>query len=187
MIDLRFESLPDTIEVDGRDYRLDTDFRTWLEASRSIEEDGVFPFSVFADEVPEGDSWVEPATEFLLSRNETPRGKGGTERVLDYLSDGDYIVAAFQQVYGIDLTSIEGLHWHRFLALLRGLPQECKLSEIIGYRSWHKTSANYDSRMQRMRSMWELPTKKSDEKAAIAYQQAAFGKVVEEFAKGNGD
>ena len=45
------------------------------------------------------------------------------EPVLDYRCDSDYIVGAFQQAYGIDLTA-DKVHWWRFKALLHALPPE---------------------------------------------------------------
>ena len=55
---------------------------------------------------------------------------------LDYILDGPLIAAAFQQVYGLDLTDpATRLHWWRFAALLQGLPESCQLAQIIGYRT----------------------------------------------------
>ena len=46
--------------------------------------------------------------------------------MLDYRCDADYIVGAFQQAYGIDLTA-DKVHWWRFKALLHALPPETPL------------------------------------------------------------
>lgn len=53
----------------------------------------------------------------------------------DYQCDAPYIVAAFQRVYGIDLTR-ERVHWFRFRALLRGvIGEDCMFSRIIDWRT----------------------------------------------------
>ena len=52
------------------------------------------------------------------------------EPVLDYRCDADYIVGAFQQAYGIDLTA-DKVHWWRFKALLHALPPETSLGKIV--------------------------------------------------------
>ena len=52
------------------------------------------------------------------------------EPVLDYRCDADYIVGAFQQAYGIDLTA-DKVHWWRFKALLHALPPETPLGKIV--------------------------------------------------------
>ena len=55
------------------------------------------------------------------------------EPVLDYRCDSDYIVGAFQQAYGIDLTA-DKVHWGRFKALLHALPPETPLGKIVEIR-----------------------------------------------------
>ena len=51
----------------------------------------------------------------------------------DYRCDAPYIVAAFQQAYGIDLTA-DKVHWWRFKALLHALPPETPLGKIVEIR-----------------------------------------------------
>ena len=53
--------------------------------------------------------------------------------MLDYRCDADYIVGAFQQAYGIDLTT-DKVHWWRFKALLHALPPETPLGKIVEIR-----------------------------------------------------
>ena len=50
-----------------------------------------------------------------------------------YRCDADYIVGAFQQAYGIDLTA-DKVHWWRFKALLHALPPETPLGKIVEIR-----------------------------------------------------
>ena len=56
------------------------------------------------------------------------------EPVLDYRCDADYIVGAFQQAYGIDLTTAK-LHWFRFRALFAALPEDTFMAKIINWRT----------------------------------------------------
>lgn len=60
----------------------------------------------------------------------------GTDKgpAFDYRCDAPYIVAAFQQAYGIDLTR-EKLHWFRFRALFAALPEETLMAKIMGWRT----------------------------------------------------
>lgn len=55
------------------------------------------------------------------------------ELAFDYQTDASAIVAAFQQAYGIDLTT-EKLHWWRFRALFAALPKETQIAQIMSYR-----------------------------------------------------
>ena len=63
-------------------------------------------------------------------RTGTGSGDPQDEPVLDYRCDADYIVGAFQQAYGIDLTA-DKVHWWRFKALLHALPPETPLGKIV--------------------------------------------------------
>lgn len=62
---------------------------------------------------------------------------GGTASnvpAFDYRCDAGYIVAAFQQAYGIDLTR-EKMHWFRFRALFAALPEDTLMAKIMSWRT----------------------------------------------------
>ena len=64
----------------------------------------------------------------------------------DYQCDAPYIVAAFQRLYGIDLTR-ERIHWFRFRALLRGaIGEDCMFSRIIDWRTADLTEMDPEKR-----------------------------------------
>lgn len=160
MIDLRKRWLPEALESGGRLYRIDTDFRTWIRWGRVFEEEGIAEFSIFAKKRPplHCRDWLDGAFEFYESRNATPNfpPKSGA-RTLDLVLDGEYIVAAFMQAYGINLTEVDYMHWHVFKALLNGLPDDTKMSQIMGYRSWERSTAKYEQQMARLKRAWALP------------------------------
>lgn len=183
MIDLRFAQLPSAIEVDGELFALKTDFRVWIEFLRGCEEDELASYCIFEDRVPPGDSWVGAAMEFANSENATPRGGsgGGQEHAFDFLLDGDYIVGSFQQAYGIDLTDPElRMHWHRFLALFRSLPEDTKMAEIMGYRCYSKAQAKRkpEAKMEEAKRRWTLPQRKTAaNRAVVEWAEKAFGNI----------
>lgn len=175
MIDLR-HSLPNSLDVDGVRVPIRTDFRVWMEFLRSLQEDGVASYCVF-DDPPEGAAWVRPAIEFAKSPVATPKGKGDSARVVDWILDGDYLVGSFWQAYGVDLTKTE-LHWHVFLALFRSLPEGAKMSEIMGYRAYRKDSKKPEKRYEELRRAWTLPPVRTAESRAMEeWARAAFGNV----------
>lgn len=164
MIDLRFKELPSYIECDGNFYEVNTDFRAWIEFEYRLRVMRQVWDGIFANEVPNSIDWYDSAFEFLQSKNATPRTSGsGGARALDYILDGDYIVAAFQQAYSIDLTTIDYLHWHRFNALLNGLPDSTKLAKIMGYRVWKPTKKDSDAQMKELKNIWALPEPEDDD------------------------
>ena len=78
--------------------------------------------------------------EFYRMGEQAATGVSGTDAspdtgpVFDYRCDAPYIVAAFQQAYGIDLTT-EKMHWFRFRALFAALPEDTLMAKIMGWRS----------------------------------------------------
>lgn len=173
MIDLRNNGLPDCLEVGGELFDIDTGFRTWLAVGDMLGKRKV-PWLDIAElvfkepVVPVGTEWTRAVLDFYESRNATPRDSGGASvRVADYVLDGDYIVAAYQQAYGIDLTdpALE-MHWHRFLALFRGLPDDTTMSRIMGYRSWKPSKKKHEDVMRELKSKWALPERGEDAEAA---------------------
>lgn len=83
---------------------------------------------------------------------------GPSGPAFDYAEDSSYILAAFQQAYGIDLTA-STMHWWRFRALLGGLPDTCLFSRIIGWRTADLTEMpDYQRRYyEQQRQRFALP------------------------------
>lgn len=161
MIDLTRDTLPSAILVGDEVFPVNTSFRVWITFGQVLEKEGVFWGGVFADEVPDGD-WFDAAMEFYLSENATPKKRSGqTAKAIDMVLDGDYITASFQQAYGIDLTQGD-MHWHRFKALLNGLPESTVLSRIMGYRTYERKKVDREAEMMRLREEWALPDEVSE-------------------------
>lgn len=172
MIDLREKELPHSLLCGGKWYEIETDFRVWLMVEHAAREGGSVPLSsVFRGDIPE-DDYMDAITEFMRSENATPRGSGSGERLFDFILDGDYIVASFMQAYGIDLTSVEHMHWHVFKALFMGLPSDTKMAEIMGYRGWRNSSEKHETRMRKLKEAWRLPEPGEDEQRAAVLEWA---------------
>ncbi len=93
-------------------------------------------FMLFGDQrltVAEAREATEKARDILFAE---PERESGGPRVLDFRQDAELILAAFRQAYGIDLFREHGrLHWLEFLALLSGIPQNTRLSEVMEIRA----------------------------------------------------
>lgn len=93
-------------------------------------------FLLFGDQrltAEEAREATEKARAILFSE---PERESGGPRVLDFRQDAELILAAFRQAYGIDLFHEHGrLHWLEFLALLSGIPQNTRLSEVMEIRA----------------------------------------------------
>jgi hypothetical protein len=164
MIDLTKKSLPNTVRVNGRDFSIYTDYRVWMRFENDVKHmNGLIDIAyLFKNDMPiECD--VRELFTFSRPESELPRQTGKSSvNVLDYEIDSDYIYAAFLEQYGIDLVDVEQLHWHKFLALLRGL-NGTKLNEIMGYRCYEKDDKPYEEKMNECRFAWEIEPPMTDE------------------------
>lgn len=61
-------------------------------------------------------------------------GETSLKRAYDFEVDAPMIYAAFVQTYAIDLNNAN-LHWWKFCALFQALPEDCRISKIMGYRT----------------------------------------------------
>ena len=158
MIDLRISELPSRLWWGGNSAVIDTSFRTWIEFERRLKE-GTIWTGIFPDAIPADDGWIAEAIAFWRCENLTPRmTRPVNPYLIDLIEDGDHIVASFQMAYGIDLTTGD-MHWHRFKALLGGLPDDAKLSKIMSYRDYNENDAKrkHEDLMREQRLAWSLP------------------------------
>lgn len=179
MIDLTKKALPDTVTVDGKAFSIKTDFRIWLQFERDYKESvrTKEPFNVdyiFTDEVPNG-YVTEPLIAFARPISELPRPiSGGSDAIaLDYDIDAELIYSAFMEQYRIDLLTVD-LHWHQFLALLKGISDNTMLAKVMGYRLYRKTDKKKDIR-EELRRAWEIiPPLSVDEQRELDEFNAFF-------------
>lgn len=178
MIDLRNKELPSRLEWDGGSCAIETDFRIWLTYGEMLKDGKVY-LGIFPNrKAPAGEEWQIAAFRFFQCPNEVPRAtRASRTRLLDFIIDGQFIVASFQQAYGIDLTSCD-MHWHRFCALLDGLPDDTKLSKIMGYRGYEPSDEKrkHSELMREQKARWALPKKVEDDD-----ETGGFGAFLGEF------
>lgn len=92
--------------------------------------------------------------------------EGGTksrEPVFSYSQDHAYVVAGFRQAYGMSLEDIHKTHWWEFQALLSGLPEDTRLSQIMRIRSMEidpKASPAEKLRIQKAKSLLRIKRKR---------------------------
>lgn len=170
MIDLTKKILPSAVEVEGRFYKIKTDFQYWLNFALKRKKGEIKFLSdcdfLYLNEIPENrEKGIEKLIEFCDSRNELPRAISGSGKILiDFELDSDLIYSAFLEVYGIDLIDSDlHLHWFKFNALFDSL-HGTKLNEVMGYRGFDENDkTSYEKSMIRMRQAWEIPAVLSEE------------------------
>lgn len=133
----------ESVKIDGRDYRINTDFRVWIEIERLLFEKGtddeerLAKILVTAYPVLPSDPikaiekivWFYSGGEPCTNERQSARPP-----VYDLREDFDYVWGAFKGEFGIDLTS-EKMHWWKFRVLLGCLSDDCFFSKVVGYRS----------------------------------------------------
>lgn len=159
MIDLTKRSLPNTVRVGGRDFSVYTDFRLWMrfemEVNHMKRSDRIDVGYLFKNDKPVYCN-MEELFVFSRPKEELPRQtRHSNVVVLDYKLDADYIYSAFMSQYGIDLLEVEELHWHKFLALFKGLKDDEVICKIMSYRCYEKTNEKRDV-YEELRRSWEI-------------------------------
>ena len=87
---------------------------------------------LFVDIVP-----IEESVKFITAYFDLfseKRKSNNKEATFDIIQDADYIFAGFMQVYGIDLDECD-MKIEKFISLLKGLPSDTRLAEIIKIRT----------------------------------------------------
>lgn len=129
-----------TIMIDGEKTPIDPDFRLMcrLYSGENVLKDFYFaglPVGVSMEKA------VEAMLDFYLDgiapyRDREKHEESGEKPlpVFDFAEDEALFYAAFLGEYGVDLNRAK-LHWFDFCALFKGLPDECRLKQVIQVRS----------------------------------------------------
>lgn len=167
------EQLPDNVLVDGTEYLVDSDFRAILlidqimhDKELSDTQRVISALTIFYGDNPPKQTTqaIEKLVWFFRcgkeqSEQEERRGRFQRHtRAIDYCVDSHLIWSAFLQVYQIDLTEPIQIHWWKFCALMENLPDTCKLSKVMMYRTVDTSgmSKQQKSFYAKMRKKYEL-------------------------------
>ena len=173
MINILTDRLPKTVEIGGKDYPINSDFRAAVEFEILIQSDasprkktrGAIRL-FFGDSPPPfpENVLVEAAAEFYAgSGGDTDdRPKKSRKRIYSFAQDGDYIAAAFRSQYGIDLLTVPYMHWYEFRALFKGLEESCEIVKIMGYRAAELSKIKYKPERERIARLQEIYRIKSN-------------------------
>lgn len=152
-MNVMFEAFPQTVEVDGKEYKIVTDFREWIKLHELFQNTRKFSRATldmildwYEDDPPEDDrKAVRALQDFLLAESlqeDDFTGEKTGQRVrqpekpsFSFSQDAILIYSAFREIYGIDITNIPYMHWWQFLVLFWGLPENTQIKERIYYRS----------------------------------------------------
>lgn len=143
------DCLPETIEIEGTEYEIETNFRTYIlfelmmqDTELSDVEKAMRGLELVYQKIPENLNSAVDRLLWFYSCGKQWREKAGEvegvseiQRIYSFEYDDDYIYSAFLTQYHIDLQDIEYLHWWKFKALMRTLSSDLEFSKIMEYRS----------------------------------------------------
>ena len=174
------------IEIRGERYAIVNSHRAYFTALKIcrnkdiLEEDKaevLLPI-LFKDEVPT--ILAVPAIRKYFELFMEKKGDSG-KPCFDLIQDAQYVYAGFMQAYGIDLDETT-LPVEKFVALLRGLPPDTKLAEIIKIRTMPipaPTKYNAEQRQSIIRA--KASVRLESDSDGKGFRQ--FGQLIKEWAK----
>lgn len=145
-MNILIDLLPSSVEIEGTEYEIRSDFRTSVLFSLLMEDNDIsdnikfdLALDLYYPVIPNNkDKAIDKIIWFYSlgkEKNEISETTKTSKKVFDYEVDAPYIYSAFMSDYKIDLQDIEYLHWWKFKSLLEGLKDTNRLNEIIKYRS----------------------------------------------------
>ena len=181
-----YDSLPDTVSVQGKPYPVVTDYREWLsflemlaDETYTAEERVLCAMAWYRARPPCNIAEAYQALLRYASCADMPHtgretGKSANMQLLSYTYDGAYIISDFLRFYKIDLTK-DALHWYKFRLLLEALPDESAVKQRVAYRSINLAEIKDKNQRKRIRkikdSLW-IPTNKKLDAGQVG---AVFG------------
>ena len=137
-----YQEPPEAIVVEGVEYPVNTDFRTWisfqgiLTGQAGTEEKAAQVYALMERlGLPASEASLEAMVAFFEGGTAERVGAGESRTpAFDFERDSAHIYSAFLGAYGIDLTTAR-LHCWKFKALFQALPDDCELCKIMRYRT----------------------------------------------------
>ena len=170
--------VPDSVEIDGIEYELHSDFRTSIlfemlmfDENVDDEEKVICALELYypvcpenIDEAIEKILWFYRGGKDINSSTSGSKGKSSKE-IYNFEYDDEYIYAAFLDQYNIDLQDIDDLHWWKFKAMFKALKEDNEISKIMSYRSMDISKIKDKEQREhykKLKRMYEIPKSKNE-------------------------
>lgn len=155
MINPLYEEFPESIEIDGEEYGVLTDFREWIRFSDMLgdndltDEEKLYlltnwltddPRKITAELVNAVFSFYRADAlnpDLVENDNENDREEESQPKrppVFSWKYDAKFLIGDFRRYYGINLLSAN-MHWWEFLCLFAALPDDSQCRKRIDIRS----------------------------------------------------
>lgn len=142
---------PQYVEVQGKKYKINTDFRVAIECNRIAEDNTIgdlerglaIIYTLYGEEglnaTEHHERLLELAKMYLLCDKEYDK-ELNEKPDMDFIEDYSYITTSFMSDYHIDLDNIK-MHWWKFMDLMNGLSNSelgdcCILNRVRNLRNF---------------------------------------------------
>ena len=174
-----YEDFPETVTVHGEAIPIITDFREYirlLDMLKSQELDISMKNCIlreyFLGDIQIDEEAIHALTQFVVMSledfTEDGDGEGSEEeksspkkKLFSYEADYPCILSGFLRDYGIDLETVEYLHWWKFRMLFDGLSEDTEIKQRIMYRGINLSDIKDKEerkRISRIQKRIRLPT-----------------------------
>ena len=163
------DKLPAGVMIDGKKYRVNTDFRTGLKIINYAEKYSgvrllIYALKTFYVEMPEDIALaIEGMKKFY--HGESGGSEGNGKKLFSFEKDAEYIFSSFYTQYGINLAQ-DDMHWYVFSALLKGLCGENAFSKLLEIRTLDVSEIRDDkhrTKLERLKHKYSLEKMSIDE------------------------
>lgn len=179
-----YDDSPDTLTIGGREYVINSDWRTWVKFEIKLLKNTDIEFSdiislIFVDGYPPLELQEETTEQILWFYRcglppDSRHSGGSNEQIFDYDYDAGYIYSAFVQQYKINLKESKS-HWWEFRWMFLALSPETEFVKIMSYRTIKITSkmpAEQKKHYAQMKKLHKLPLPQSQVEKYNAIEDA---------------
>lgn len=137
--------LPASVEINGNDYAIRSDYRAILDILEAINDPELTDsdraeavlriFYPQFEEMPQMDyeRAIDRCIWFINCGNEEERPENKPERLMDWQQDFSLIVAPVNRVLGKEIRSLDYLHWWTFIGAYQEIG-DCTFAQIVNIR-----------------------------------------------------
>lgn len=161
-MNLLTDAPPNEVEIDGRQYAVNSDFRSCLRIILAFEDNDLtnaekqmIMMSNLYPVIPNNMQAAFTKGGWFLNGGKPSHDEDeSAPRLYSFSRDADLIFAAFRQTHGIDIKTVD-LHWWEFLALFLDLGADTTFCNLINLRKRVKTGKASKEEKAAARAMGE--------------------------------
>lgn len=185
------DTLPKKVDIDGRSFDINYDFRTSILFEIMIQDDEVDDTTKYINAlnlyypiIPQNkEKAIEKILWFYKGGRKSDVYKKGdrcaftSDLIYSYDYDDEYIYASFLDQYGVDLQESD-MHWWKFRAMFKSLKKDNEFVKIMGYRAMNisnKMTKEEQQFYRNMKRLHEIPKSKKEIKEISNIEKALLG------------